>query len=825
MQFRFTLTNSIVGAQVIDNPDGWQDIKVKLERDPKFHSLIEKIEVPLIFYGSNGTVDGGYDYITNVITTQGINAIIVLTIDVSEDEGQTYEYFYEGNLELSDAQKFSEGDTFYKLQVPIIQTSLWSKFFNRIETPVDLRSATDLDGVAADVDTPIELNLLSQAINSSLYGKINNQVLQLRNVDYLFITETSPLVYTENSYATFAVGDKIQINICDILDLDEIKERFTIPFANAGALASGVSDFLQAKYSGDYNINLRIEASVFSSCAANDGLGTFASRDYAFSDSFVAADGYFNFYIQKNNDQPILLSAESSPLVLQKLSTYYTFSGIISFNVGDTLKLFAEIIRNLDDLNTDVGVHPFSPAGTVLPPLGLGTTYTKDNINYLFFWGQNNSNISLAHYNYAVKVDGGAFNSYYLFGYNVNGAAYNGAGDPPSALATPTYLSIVATTIFPETTTDAFLIHDVFKSITERITGEANSFYSELFGGIIHGYAADGCNYKYAQMRGLHVRGYLFADKPFFQSFQDQWDGADPCFNLGLGYEDLNQSPYERVIRVEEKAYFFDETISLNLDFVDNIKSLYDKSYIFKSIQIGYQAWSAESASGMDDPQTKKTYATLFKQIGVVSTLLSKFFAAALAIEEARRHRIEQDKDYRLDEDVMIIALNENISPTYYVPEFNENFSDIANLNNPGSRYNLRLTPAWNFLRWINHFKGCLQSNYSTSEFKFTGGEGNYDFRARMDDLSDCILGVGSPDDLISESGDIQANIKSDYLHLPDMYEFQFKLSWSQYKTIRANRNKAIGVSQSDAGHVTCFINLLEWSPTDALADFKVWLK
>jgi hypothetical protein len=102
-----------------------------------------------------------------------------------------------------------------------------------------------------------------------------------------------------------------------------------------------------------------------------------------------------------------------------------------------------------------------------------------------------------------------------------------------------TSLEVVANTIFPETTTDALYIHDTFRSIVERITGIPDSFYSEILGREVHGYSDNGCNSAYANMRGLHIRGYRFTEKPFFQSFKDQWDGADPIFNLCLTIEDI----------------------------------------------------------------------------------------------------------------------------------------------------------------------------------------------------------------------------------------------------------------------------------------------
>ncbi len=278
-----------------------------------------------------------------------------------------------------------------------------------------------------------------------------------------------------------------------------------------------------------------------------------------------------------------------------------------------------------------------------------------------------------------------------------------------------------------------------------------------------------------------------------------------------------------KVIRIEDKIHYYNETPSLQLDFVDNIKWSYDKGHIYKSINIGYQDWSAEVESGLDDPQTKKTYATILKQIGQSSTLLSKFFAAALAIEEARRKRIEATKDYRLDEKIMIIALSETISPSYFAPELSENFSQIENLNNFESRYNLRLTPAWNFLRWIYFFRGCLQS-YTDSDFKFTQGEGNYNFAGVMDDDSDCILFT---EPLVAENMDIPMDIgdaPNYFLHLPDQWEFTCKLSFQEYKTIRNNRKNAILVSPTDVNHKICFIDTLDYNPNKSTGEFKVWL-
>jgi len=198
-------------------------------------------------------------------------------------------------------------------------------------------------------------------------------------------------------------------------------------------------------------------------------------------------------------------------------------------------------------------------------------------------------------------------------------------------------VTLTQSATFPDTQTPAFFINDVGRAITRRIIGDTENFYSEFFGGdkTIPHYATNGCGYQYLLTRGLQLRQYTLSEKPFFISFKDWWQGVNPIFNLGLGYETI--SGVEK-IRVEEKGYFFDPTVILNFSYVNNIERTYDKDQIYKKIEVGYNKWKSEPALfGLDDPQTKHTYATLFEKIGKDINIYSGFIAASLAIENTRR--------------------------------------------------------------------------------------------------------------------------------------------------------------------------------------------
>ncbi len=389
------------------------------------------------------------------------------------------------------------------------------------------------------------------------------------------------------------------------------------------------------------------------------------------------------------------------------------------------------------------------------------------------------------------------------------------------------YLKITGQTYTPDSNAFGFFLHDAAGQICDRVTSENDSFYSEYLGSdrtIYRQYDADGCGWKYAITKGLQVRQYSLIEKPVFLSFNQWWKGINPVLCLGLGYELINGLP---VIRVEQMDHFYDDSgVSINISNVRDITRNYDQDTIFKTVRVGYSKWQSEDISGIDDPQTKHTYATRLQKSGIDLTLESDFIAASLAIETTRRTSKIKSADYKFDNETFLIAINPNpvvVSPETspevndYTPELDENFSSITNLLNAETRYNSRITPARNLMRWIRYISGCLQS-YIDSKFKFASGEGNYDMTSDMVNVSD---GCDEIKPEISEKQDLP--VYNDPLHLPLSYEISIPLEWEDYLLIRNNRKKAIGISQTTTGHVKFFIDTLEYELVKGRATIKAW--
>lgn len=740
MLFQFYLEHDTLGSLQINEPDGFADLKLTLERDKNFKSLIERFEGAFIFYGDNGVVNGGIDRILEVERDYGPDAKLIFRARVSFD-GYTFDDLFEGLLNLFGIIEMPNN----KIQVPVIPNDFWTKFINRLDTPVDIQSTLSLDDEYVDQFDSVNLNLTSQIIDSEHYS------------------------YEERGIYILADEDYVQYEP-DKVELDEITNFFFIPTTSNPEKPVWIFEF---EYSGYLDVDIRIE------------------YDKAI---FVPPQGHENprtiwdWYIQKNEETPIEFSYVNA--IYNDASVYNNW-GI--FNPGD------------DIVNTAIATY----ISTI--------EIAKGDIIRVYLNRDSVSNVSIAIWGTdGIHIDQTGAESLFA------------TSERPSGMVDiPTYFRFKQHSTYPETNAFSFLVHDAGGQIIDRYTSEPQSFYSEYLGSdrtLYRQYDGDGCGWKYAISKGLQIRQYSLIEKPFFLSFNQWWKGINPVLCLGLGYEIINSLP---VIRVEQMEHFYDaSSVSVNISNVQQISRSYDQEVIFKTVKVGYSQWQSEDISGIDDAQTKHTYATRLQKSGTDLTIESEFIAASLAIETTRRTTKIKSADYKFDNNTFLIAINPipvDVSPETspdvndYTPELDENFTSITNLLNSDTRYNSRITPSRNLMRWIRYISGALQS-YIDSKFKFVSGEGNYDMTSDMSNVSD---GCDEIRPLISEKQDLP--ISNDPLHLSLSYDIVVPMEWEDYLLIRENRKKAIGISQTATNHVKFFIDTLEYELVKSRATIKAW--
>lgn len=359
------------------------------------------------------------------------------------------------------------------------------------------------------------------------------------------------------------------------------------------------------------------------------------------------------------------------------------------------------------------------------------------------------------------------------------------------------YLNITADTVFLDSTCQAFHLHDVFTAIVDRIS-TTSKFYSEFLGHTSftdRAYDAIGDAFRYMLTKGLHIRGYTLTEKAFFQAFMDCYESTDAILNIGLGYEIIDA---EEVIRLEKKEDFYDASATSAIFYNVKLERSYDKDFIIKKTEVGYSKSEAESVGVMDDPQWKDTYVpSKFATIGKALSIISDFITAGQATEKTRRQGIEKNKDWKLDDDTFMISIDPaEVSADVFTPELDENFSNIGNLINPETRYNLRLWPVWNYLRWFN-VVGASVKRFTGSVLRFVSGKGNYDAEAQMNIGSESLMTDGVT---ISQRQNIPVSIaleRGDPIHTEELFKCTIPMSWTAFTAIDNDRKKGIALSRS----------------------------
>lgn len=872
MRFRFTLSHAVEGSIEVNEPDGWKDVALKLERHEEFHSLIEHFSGSFILYGNNGQVNGGIDFVLLCEKNHGVDTTIMVDIDVTFDN-ISFSNVFNGQYSIADLEQLPDN----KMRIPIIRDDFWSKFIARLDTPVNIQSVLDLDGNTIDAMDKVSLNLSSQKIQKQYRGELETNV---------FFTQSE-----------MNVGEYFQLDFDNEI-LDEIEEKFHIPVAVNPEIPVNIFTMLEA---GSYAFDLRIEASAV---------------DNITNDNYATAP-YVTFFIQFGTGIPEPLDQTDHGVALDQ-STVYSFVQNRDILAGEHVRIYGEIIGDISDANSPSTAQMAFRVLTALQintPSGAGTEQNDLKATHLYVTGQT---VTPATINEAFLVhDVGAAicdriigqqNTFYseLLGsrltkareYISEGCAWAYAAikglqlrqysltEKPFTQSFNQWwkginpilnLSLSYETIqIPEevdASPDINMIEDL--ATWDNAPGGTWDFalFSQPFNNIN---AGSDTGYTYGTFAAVALSIYHFdtviSVQTDFGETPDvivRWAILDAAFNeidtidlnyLGAGIKSesfilvppadgvyfgckcFNNTPTatksfqimhafselasfiyheETVIRVEKKEEQYDAAHGTSVDFSHmRLTRKYDNDRMFNKAEVGYTRWESENIASLDDPQTKKNYSSRFQKVGKPIQILSEWIAAGLAIENTRRTTKQKSADYKYDNETFIIALNPteqaespDISPDSlnFNPELNENFSGITNLLNADTRYNLRLTPGRNFLRWQNYLQGALQG-YLGSFFKFASGEGNYDFTADLE--SSCLNESGALD----EKGDIM--VTTNYLHLPEIYEVEHPMEWDEYVRIRNARKKPIGISETDTDHVPMFIKSLEYKPAKGTCSF-----
>jgi hypothetical protein len=373
------------------------------------------------------------------------------------------------------------------------------------------------------------------------------------------------------------------------------------------------------------------------------------------------------------------------------------------------------------------------------------------------------------------------------------------------------------------TTSKAFLLPDVFNKIFSSIADQENAFVSDYF---------NDCGAKRAITNGALIRnfpiesftdpdGTLIPGRPVKISANELFDSFNAIDNIGMGIEKDGE---EFRVRVDTKDFFYNDTVLFQLSNVPNIEYTEGSEYYYNRANIGYEKWETQSTNGIDEFNTERQYDLGLKCIDNPLTAISKIIASGYVLETARRKQFidSSTEDFDFDNDNFVICLNQSDNT---IAEKNENFSAVGNLISPETSYNLRISPARNFVRWSNVVNGGLLK-YEGREIKFTSGKGN--FKMESDFISDSCPGRWN-NVLFSEGQNIQwddaNNSDNNPIWIPKIVSFDYPLTRTQATTLMNNPHGVIEISSTSENYVKYYILEVRYRPVGGLTEFKLLKK
>lgn len=334
---------------------------------------------------------------------------------------------------------------------------------------------------------------------------------------------------------------------------------------------------------------------------------------------------------------------------------------------------------------------------------------------------------------------------------------------------------------------------------------------------------SDGCGSLRVLTTGLHIRKYINAE--LNMSFKDWFDGLNAIDNIGLGLSSvvIQAQVTQEVIRVEPMEFWYGETAILQLDKIPLVVINVVADEHLSIFRIGYSKWEAEEYTGLDEFATKREYRTTLSSVKNTKDQISQFIASGYAIEFTRRNDYDpltQD-DWRFDNDTFIICCERNEVDDFIVEQ--GNITSAANLIDPDSIYNFRISPLRNLMRWaktvLNSYRDVFDAN---STLQFTSGDGNYIAAGLM--TGGCLIENAA----FGENNQVSQSELSDTadalpVYVPEVWEFEFPLSLSQYQIIKANPTELIQCRfNQDTTFRDFYIRNIEFRPNDGLARFQL---
>lgn len=756
--FRWTLTYQGNSTVVNNDPVGWESCAVQYIRSAKYFGLFKEFSTDLGFFCGG---DGG-DVLKTAFETESFEADVEVLVEFQCADGEPWEVIINGRASMDSyrIERLNEADVAY---VKIENNDIGYKLMSRDSVPIDIKSLTGLDGQALTNYTYAN-NIITLSRKLTIKSILEEDV----GGSYNNILGTVDSSMVEGLFSAGMYMPKVNTVQSDLQNIYETDNQYLVqPLTLSPPFASFTLNYGEL-FAPIFEITETDVQKWPSSLTVTFSVsGSVNCGNFAGGAGYTTAVGNFFFEIFIGQT---LYSAQFTPAYSQLIVGSNSNPIAASFSFSGTLNIPA--IEEGNKIWAAITLRSF------FTPVIPGTTLFQNNITYTI---------------------------------NTWDFEFNSDNE------------------FPASEIETCLIHEAFSRVTESLSGQNTAFYSSLLGrknSQPYAYSSNGCHSFIAVTNGLSVRGKTV---PITTSFEEMYDSIEAIGNVGVGLEPEPNGLSYSVIRLEEKSYFFDgNSLLITLTGITNVEQSIWEDEIFNEVEVGYNTWQPFAVTGLDEPLTVQTYTNVIKNIKSKFNAICTAIMSMNLIEIIRRYSTDQTitQDLQQDELPVWVALNRSVDASgnpnnLTTPEKNENFSSISNLTQPATALNLRYSPKRNLARHLNRLAASLLK--VSTAFRYASGEGNQAMTSTM--IADGCAGDYSGR-LLTEDADIRWDdqyVRNNVpLFEPILYDFTHPLSYTEYKTIKANTKGYIRGVCADGTVIEGFVKQIDYTIEKGIADITL---
>lgn len=393
-----------------------------------------------------------------------------------------------------------------------------------------------------------------------------------------------------------------------------------------------------------------------------------------------------------------------------------------------------------------------------------------------------------------------------------------------------TRFKISATRLCPNTNTKFYLIHETLSRVTEAVTNRCIRVRSEYYGRIDSqpfAFDQDGCGGLRMLTSGLKIR--RAPEDKFFASPKELLEGLNDIDNIGFSIEQDPEISSKNILRIEAVDHFYQDDEVLSHDAIPVADVELKEDQHFSKVLVGYKYWTVERVNGLGEFNSTREYRTSLETISNELDIESELVTGSYPIEITRQQSFADTgaADTKYDNNIFLICLTRN---AYDFEVERDNIDNPANIFDPATVMNFRLSPVRNLMRW---FKSIINSyvnlSDSASKLFFSAGTGNltaegeliqgaYDQACKLENMV-----IRENQDLFITHFERQEDAIP--MWMPETITYEYPMSVSDYRRIREKPYGYINFQCGNGDFQKGYINEVKYRLSQGKATFILKLK